>query len=96
MFDKNEINKFNFFVKEIRDFENIFGENFNSRLVDIILQIENSIIAENPYSVLEFDRNDLIVSTPQKIIDNHISTKYQIWLDVSSSEREVGIKNLTY
>ena len=86
VFDKNEINKFNFFVKEIRDFENIFGENFNSRLVDIILQIENSIIAENPYSVLEFDRNDLIVSTPQKIIDNHISTKYQIWLDVSSSE----------
>lgn len=50
------------------------------------MQIENSIIAENPYSVLEFDRNDLIVSTPQKIIDNHISTKYQIWLDVSSSE----------
>ena len=42
VFDKNEINKFNFFVKEIRDFENIFGENFNSRLVDIILQIEKT------------------------------------------------------
>lgn len=86
VFDKDEINKFNFFIKEIQDFENIFGDKFNSRLVDIILQIENSIIAENPYSVLDFERNDLVVSTPQKIIDNHILTKYQIWLDVSSSD----------
>lgn len=84
--DKNEINKFNFFIKQIRDFENIFGTNFKNRLVDIILQIENSIIAENPYSILEINRKDLVISTPQKIIDNHIKTKYQIWLDASSSE----------
>ena len=54
--------------------------------IDIILQIENSIISENPYSVLEVERNNLIISTPQKIIDNQIKTKYQIWLDISSSE----------
>lgn len=83
---KVEINKFNFFLKQIIDFENIFGKNFNSRKTDIILQIENSIISENPYSVLEISRNDLIISTPQKIIDNQIKTKYQIWLDISSSE----------
>lgn len=109
MFDKNEINKFNFFVKEIRDFENIFGENFNSRLVDIILQIENSIIAENPYSVLEFDRNDLIVSTPQKllIIIFQPSIKFGLMFPVPSgsnlipdhcimhgSFKKIGIKNL--
>lgn len=82
----SELNKFNFFVKEIVDFENIFGQNFNRRKSEIILQIENSIIAENPYSVLEIKKNDLVVSTPQKIIDNHIKTKYQIWLDISSSE----------
>ena len=82
----SEFNKFNFFVKEIVDFENIFGQNFNRRKSEIILQIENSIIAENPYSVLEIKKNDLVVSTPQKIIDNHIKTKYQIWLDISSSE----------
>lgn len=81
-----EINKFNFFLKQMIDFENVFGTDFNRRKTDIILQIENSIIAENPYSVLEINKNDLIISTPQKIIDNHIKTKYQIWLDISSSE----------
>lgn len=83
---KHEINKFNFFLKQIIDFENIFGSSFNLRKSEIILQIENSIIAENPYSVLEVGKNDLIISTPQKIIDNHIQTKYQVWLDISSSE----------
>ena len=81
-----EINKYNFFIKQIRDFENIFGSDFNKRKTDIIIQAENSIIAENPYSVLEIGKNDLIISTPQKIIDNHIRTKYQIWLDITSSE----------
>lgn len=85
-FDKNEINKFNFFIKQIRDFEDIFGVEFSKRKTDIILQIENSVISENPYSVLEIEPNDLVISTPQKIIDNHIRTKYQFWLDISSSE----------
>ena len=82
----SEINKFNFFIKQITDFENIFGTDFNRRKTDIIIQVENSIISENPYSVLEILDNDLVISTPQKIIDNHIKTRYQIWLDVSSSE----------
>lgn len=86
VYDKLEINKFNFFLKQIIDFENVFGKDFNRRKTDIILQIENSIISENPYSVLKIGRNDLIISTPQKIIDNQIKTKYQIWLDISSSE----------
>jgi len=81
-----ELNKFNFFIKQITDFENIFGDEFNKKKTEIILQIENSIIAENPYSVLEIKSNDLIVSTPQKIIDTQIKTKYQIWLDITSSE----------
>ena len=81
-----ELTKFNFFLKQVIDFENIFGANFSKRKLEIILQTENSIIAENPYSVLEIKKNDLVVSTPQKIIDNHIRTKYQIWLDISSSE----------
>ena len=85
-FDKNEINKFNFFIKQIRDFEDIFGAEFSKRKTDIILQTENSVISENPYSILEIERNDLVISTPQKIIDNHIQTKYQFWLDISSSE----------
>ncbi len=81
-----EINKFNFFLKQITDFENIFGADFNRRKLEIILQVENSIIAENPYSILEIKKNDLVIATPQKIIDNHVKTKYQIWLDISNSE----------
>lgn len=81
-----ELTKYNFFIKQITDFESIVGTQFNNRKTDIITQIENSIIAENPYSILEISPNNLIISTPQKIIDNQIKTKYQIWLDISSSE----------
>lgn len=85
-FDINETNKFNFFIKQVKDFEDIFGDNFKKRINDIILQVQNSVISENPYSVLEIGKNDIVISTPQKIIDNHISTKYQFWLDITSSE----------
>ena len=36
--------------------------------------------------VLEILDDDLVIATPQKIIDNKISTKYQFWLDVSHSD----------
>ena len=84
---KEKINKFNFFIKELRDFENVLGEKgVNDRIQDIIIQFENSIIAENPNATLEILQDDLIIATPQKIIDNKISTKYQFWLDVSHSD----------
>lgn len=82
--DKNELIKFNFFIKQLQDFESVFEENFSQRKEDIIIQIENSIISENPYTTLEIDKNDLVIGTPQKIIDNQIKTKYQFWLDISS------------
>ena len=81
-----ELNKFNFFIKQLQDFENVLGNEFDNRQEDIINQIENSIIAENPYSTLEISDNDIVISTPQKIIDNQIKTKYQFWLDISSDE----------
>lgn len=81
-----KIKKLNFFLKQIQDFEKVFSKiEIESRTEDIVVQLENSIISENPYSVLNINSNDLIVSTPQKIIDNKILTKYQIWLDVSSN-----------
>lgn len=88
-FTADEITKFNFFIKQLEDFENVFADVKNA---DIINQIENSIISENPYSVLEIKDNDLIIATPQKIIDNQIQTKFQFWFDVSSDE---WIKNDT-
>ena len=85
--DKTKINKFNFFIKELRDFENVLGVNeVKQRIDDIIVHFENSIIAENPNSTLEILNDDLIIATPQKIIDNKISTKYQFWLDISHSD----------
>lgn len=87
----NEITKFNFFIKQIEDFENVFGAN-KIQKTEIINQIENSIISENPYSTLEINDNDLVIATPQKIIDNQIQTQYQFWFDVSSDE---WIKNDT-
>ena len=82
----NDINKFNFFIKQLQDFEDVFGADALKRKDEILTQIENSIIAENPYSTLEITENNLIIGTPQKIIDNQIRTKYQFWLDVSSDE----------
>ena len=85
--NKNTINKFTFFVKELQDFETVFSPDFmENKLEDIITQIETSVIAENPYSTFEIDENDLVIATPQKIIDNQIQTKFQLWLDISSSE----------
>lgn len=81
-----ELNKFNFFIKQMLEFENILKAEFEDRKAEIITQIENSIIAENPYSTMEIKQRDLIIGTPQKIIDNQIRTKYQIWLDISSDE----------
>ena len=82
-FTPEEITKFNFFIKQLEDFENVFGSLNKS---EIINQIENSITSENSYSMLDIKTHNLIVATPQKIIDNQIQTKYQIWFDVSSDE----------
>ena len=85
--EEDKINKFNFFIKQLRDFESVLGaKTVIKRAEEIITQFENSIIAENPSSTLEISDNDIVVATPQKIIDNKISTKYQIWLDISHSD----------
>lgn len=83
----SELSRFNFALKQINDFESVFGESYVIKHSDeIITQIENSIISENPYGSIDLEADEIVISTPQKIIDNEIQSKYQIWLDVSSDE----------
>ena len=83
-FRREVLSGFSFFLKELRDFESVYGDEISSHKVDILLQIENSIISENPYSTFEIEPTDLIVGTPQKVIDNRLKTQYQFWLDTSN------------
>ncbi len=85
---QKDLKKFNFFIKQLQEFESVFGATAND--AEILNQIENSIISENP--AFEEIEEGLIVGTPQKIIDNQIRAKHCFWLDVTSSE---WIKNDT-
>lgn len=81
-----EINetKYNFLLKEARSFESAFtGEDIER---DFVVQIENSVISENPAETEEITKNSVIIATPQKIIDYSLQTKYQYWLDISNCE----------
>lgn len=83
-----QLEKVNFFIKQIQDFENVFhNQKCNQALQKAILnQLENSIISENPAFAPEIEEKSIIVATAQKIIDFSLKTKYQFWLDISSSE----------
>ncbi len=76
--------KYEFLVKEAQSFETAFsGENIAK---EFILQIENSIISENPTEGIKINKDSVIVATAQKITDYSLQTKYQLWLDTSNSE----------
>lgn len=80
-----DIEKLNFFIKQLRGFEQTKQNGLKISNIEIIEQIERSIISENPY-VADMDLDGIVVATPQKLIDFKIRTKYQFWLDISSSE----------
>ncbi len=81
-----QLEKINFFLKQLKDFDEIFPEQ-NELMQKIILsQLENSIISENPPNAMHINENFLIIATAQKIIDLGIKRKYHIWLDTTDSE----------
>lgn len=84
--NKKEINKISFLIKEIEGFENAFQELSEQNKKEIITQIENSIISENPPVKETIESKSIIVATPQKIIDLGIRSKFSFWLDISSSD----------
>ncbi|MBQ7287722.1 MAG: UvrD-helicase domain-containing protein [Candidatus Gastranaerophilales bacterium] len=77
-----DIIKINQLLKQIYDFEEVFGSEVSNQ--ELINQLENTIISENPLSDDEIDEESIIVSSAQKIIDYSYKTKYQFWLDVNS------------
>lgn len=83
-----QLKAFNFFVKQVQDFETVFDEHKYSEAFQkaVITQLENSIISENPSFAPETDGESIIIATAQKVIDFSIKTKYQFWLDISSNE----------
>ena len=81
-----EIKINDFLIKEAQSFEIAFNNLTNNIVKDFIIQIENSIISENSSEVFKIKPDEVILSTPQKIIDYSIKTKYQLWLDVSHNE----------
>jgi len=78
--------KYAFLLKEAESFETAFYRDFENPGGEFIKQIENSVISENPADSFSLDKNAVIVSTPQKIIDFSLKTKYQIWLDISNGD----------
>ena len=78
--------KYDFLLKEAENFEKAFSETVSDIAKEFISQIENSVISENPIDSFALPKDAIIVSSPQKIIDFSIRTKYQLWLDVSNCE----------
>ena len=52
--------------------------------MELLIQLENTIISENPLSDDEIDNSTIVVSSAQKIIDYSYKTKYQFLLDSTS------------
>ena len=86
--NKDLIYKINQLLKQIRDFEEIFISQEKDSLHfkrELLLQLENTIISENPLYSANVDDDAIIVSTAQKLIDNSIFSKHAFLLDTTSS-----------
>ena len=81
-----ELEKINFFLKQLKDFDEIFSQQDELKQRAILTQLENSIISENPPNATQINDDFLIIATAQKIIDLGIKRKYHIWLDVTNPE----------
>lgn len=82
----NESQKYEFLLKEAQTFEQAFSGEVTNLVSDFIVQLENSVISENPVNSFNIKSDEIIISSPQKLIDYSIKTKYQLWLDISNSE----------
>ncbi len=80
--NQKNIIKINQLLKQICDFEDVFKLEVTN--LELINQLENTLMSENPLSDDEIDEDSIVVSTAQKIIDYTYQTKYQFLIDASS------------
>ena len=91
---KKDLKAFNFFLKEVKSFENAFGNLDDNGRKKVLTVFEKGIISENPSVAEEIKKDAIIVATPQKVIDCEIKRKYHIWLDISCdlwTMRDIGV-----
>lgn len=82
--NKEDIQKINQLLKQIKDFEEIFKDEFSK--TELISSLENTIISENPLSEDVLIKNALNVSSAQKAIDFKLKNKYLFLLDTTNSD----------
>ena len=80
--NKTDYEKINRLLKQLRDFEDIF-KTFNKS--ELLIQLENTIISENPIFEDELKENAINVSSLQKAIDFKIKSKYLFLFDSTNA-----------
>ena len=78
--------KYDFLLKEAVNFEYAFEGRIQDFIQEFIIQMENSVISENPINAFNIENDKIIISSAQKLIDFSVHTKYQFWIDISNSE----------
>jgi len=86
----SDISDFNIMLKSLKSFYEVINKLDNSEIPKIpekdwVIQIKNTVVSDNPPLMPDIKENSVLISTPQKIVDFELESKYQIWLDVSSS-----------
>ena len=77
--------KYEFLLKEAFNFEFAFDGRVDNYIKEFIVQMENSVISENPINAFNIKNDEIIISSAQKLIDLSVKTKYQFWIDISNS-----------
>lgn len=83
----DNFDKFNMLIKSLEEFNTLQDRSkadFKLSFNDWLAQMRINIVSDNPSTEEIFEDEELIISSPQKIIDNELKSKYQIWFDVTS------------
>lgn len=79
---------FNQLFSSLDDFEELYlrknkiaGQDVSIPYRDWFLQLKSSLVSDNPTELPKVKEDSIIISTPQKIIDFELRSKFQIWVD---------------